>query len=108
MMNEATPFIQRSILSGSALAKQILPSYNLPDSSTCHFWNHSINDTYLVKAGESKFMLRVSPTDWRSIEQLHAEIDLLNFLHQHQLSVPQPVPRQDGTYIQALNAPEGI
>jgi Ser/Thr protein kinase RdoA (MazF antagonist) len=75
---------------------------------TCHFWNHSINDSYLVNAGESSFMLRVAPANWRSPEQLNAELDLLNFLNQHQLSAPQPVPQKDGTFIQAIHAPEGI
>lgn len=106
-MNEAPFLVQRSILSASALAQEVLPLYNLPNSSSCHFWNHSINDTYLVKAGESKFMLRVSPTHWRSEEQLGAEIDLLHFLRQRHLSVPQPVALQNGTYVMELNAPEG-
>ena len=41
------------------------------------------------------------------IDALAAEIDLLNYLHQKQINVPQPVPQRDGSYIQALPAPEG-
>ena len=41
------------------------------------------------------------------IDALAAEIDLLNYLHQKQINVPQPVPQRDGSYIQALLAPEG-
>ena len=53
-------------------------------------------------------MLRVAPANWRSPEQLTGELDLLNFLNQHQLSVPQAVPQKDSTFIQAIHAPEGI
>jgi Ser/Thr protein kinase RdoA (MazF antagonist) len=106
-MNEAKPLVQRSILSASALTQQVLPLYDLPGSTTCHFWHHSINDAYLVGAGASRFMLRVSPTRWRSQEQLGAEIDLLHFLHQRHCSVPQPVALRNGSYIHELMAPEG-
>lgn len=107
-MNEGTASVQRSILSAHGLVQQVLPRYDLPTPITCDFWNHSINDTYIVQAGESKYMLRISPTDWRSMDQLGAEIDLLHFLHRHHFSVPQPIALQDGTYIQSVNAPEGI
>ena len=107
-MNDAAPLVQRSILSASALAGQMLSRYSLPYPVTCHFWNHVIKESYLVNAGESSFMLRVAPANWRSPEQLNAELDLLNFLNQHQLSAPQPVSQKDGTFIQAIHAPEGI
>jgi len=100
--------IQRSILSPSALAEQVLSTYNLPADCMCRFWNHSINDTYLVQAGASKYILRISPTDWRTTEQINAEIELLNYLDQHHVSAPKAVAQRNGQYIQALNAPEGI
>jgi len=107
-MNDTSPLVQRSILSASALTEQVLSRYRLPSPLTCQFWNHSINDSYLVKAGETSFMLRVAPANWRSLEQFNAEIDLLHFLDRRQLTVPQPVAQKDGGLIQALNAPEGI
>jgi len=106
--NENTPLVQRSILSASALLTQIISNYDLPNPVTCEFWNHSINDTYFVKAGNSKFFLRVAPTDWRSVEQINVELNLLQFLNQHNISVPQPVTTQNGDRIPAINAPEGI
>jgi len=107
MMNESPFPVQRSLLSASALAERVLTRYSLSGSPTCQFWRRSINDLYLVKAGRVNLVLRVSPTGWRSYEHSTAEIDLLNSLQQNQISVPQPIPQRDGTYIQILNAPEG-
>jgi Ser/Thr protein kinase RdoA (MazF antagonist) len=107
-MDDSRLQVQRSILSASALTHHVLSRYDLPDPIICEFWNHSINDTYLVKAGETKYFLRVSPTGWRTVDQINAEIELLKLLGQKRLSIPQAILQKDGTAIQALNAPEGI
>lgn len=105
--NEAFFPVQRSLLSAPALAERVLANYTLPGPPRCHFWSRSINDTYRVEAGETKFMLRIAPAGWRSYEQVAAEVDLLNFLRQRRLSVPRPIPQKGGAYIQTLPAPEG-
>jgi Ser/Thr protein kinase RdoA (MazF antagonist) len=106
-MNEMFFPVQWSLLSASALAQQILDVYALPTALSCHFWSRSINDTYRIRADETTFFLRVSPTGWRSYEHLSAEIELLHFLRQHAFPVPEPIPQKGGAYIQTLNAPEG-
>lgn len=106
-MNGSVFPVQRSLLSDSALAKWTSTNYSLPGSLTCQFWQRGINDLYLVKARGTELVLRISPTNWRSIEQVVAEMDLLSFLHQNHISVPEPIGHKDGTYIQTLNAPEG-
>ena len=108
-MQETSFFpVQRSLLAASALAEQVLSNYNLPGPVTCDFWHRSINDTYLVQAGNSKFMLRIAPTNWRSYENLEAEINLLQFLFNHHIIAPQPIRQKTRGHIQALNAPEGL
>jgi Ser/Thr protein kinase RdoA (MazF antagonist) len=99
--------VYRSLLSDTALAERLLPENDLPLGATCHFWNQSINDTYLVRAGATRWMLRIAPTQRRSDEQVATEIDLLYFLHHHGLRVPQPVTLRDGTAVRTLAAPEG-
>jgi Ser/Thr protein kinase RdoA (MazF antagonist) len=106
-MNESSFPVQRSLLSAPALAGRVLANYDLCAPLTCQFWHRSINDQYLVRAGETKYVLRVSPTAWRPYEHLAAEIDLLNFLRQNRIIVPQPVQQKNGSYIQTLDAPEG-
>src|SRR5262245_26729180 len=99
--------VQRSLLSADALAERLLPDYDLPAGATCHFWHQSINDTYLVRAGDTRLMLRVAPANRRSREQMLAEIDLLRYLGQHGILTPQPVALRDGAYLRTLAAPEG-
>jgi hypothetical protein len=62
--------VYRSLLSDTALAERLLPEYDLPAGATCHFWNQSINDTYLVRAGAARWMLRVAPAQRRSDQQV--------------------------------------
>ena len=106
-MNESPFPVQRSLLSAAALAERVLVGYELVGMPTCHFWRRSINDLYLVEAGGTKLVLRIAPANWRSLEQVAAEIDLLRYLQQKQIAVPGPIRHRDGTYIQTLHAPEG-
>jgi len=106
-MNRSPFPVQRSLLSAPALAERVLTRYDLPGRPACQFWNRSINDTYLVTANQQKWMLRVSPVNWRTYGHLETEIELLQFLPQHNITTPQPLPQADGSYIQTLNAPEG-
>jgi Ser/Thr protein kinase RdoA (MazF antagonist) len=106
-MNESPFPVQRSLLSAPALAERALPNYGLSGSSTCRFWSRGINDLYLIETEGEKFVLRISPTDWRSYEHLVSEVELLRFLHGRHISTPQPVPQKDGAFIQTLHAPEG-
>ena len=107
VMNELVFPVQRSLLSASGLVDRMLINYDLADPPTCQFWRRGINDLYMVNTGGTKLMLRICPTGWRSFEQLAAEIDLLNYLHRHHFNVSQPIPQKNGSFIQALQAPEG-
>ena len=60
--------VQHSLLSSLALGKRVEACYNLPRPISCRFWYRGINDSYLIEAGESRFMLRVAPANWRSCE----------------------------------------
>lgn len=100
--------VQRSILAAPALAERILPRFDLPGPAICRFWQRSINDAYLVEMEGARFILRVSPANWRSHAHVAAEVDLLRFLLQQGITVPRPIEQKDGTYVQTLNAPEGL
>src|SRR5215212_3879269 len=100
--------VQHSLLADGALTSYLIATYALPPTTTCRFWQRGINDVYLVDTGTARFVLRVAPTQWRSPSHFGAEIDLLLFLHQSGLQVPQPVPSADGSYLHTLLAPEGL
>lgn len=51
--------------------------------------------------------LRVYRYGWRTKAQIHAELDMLTYLHQHQLPVSRPIQKRDGRYLTRVLAPEG-
>ena len=99
---------QHSVLSAQALVDQVLSKYQLDATVSCRLFHRGINDTYLVRDGAANYFLRISPTALRTQAQLEAEVDLLNTLNVHQLSVPAPVAQKDGNFVEALHAPEGV
>jgi Ser/Thr protein kinase RdoA (MazF antagonist) len=107
-MTSAIMPVQHSLLADGALADYLIVTYALPPTTTCRFWQRSINDVYRIDTGTTTFVLRVAPTGCRSLTHFRAEIDLLQFLHQAGIAVPQPVPSPDGTCLHPLLAPEGL
>lgn len=106
-MHEGTFPVQSSVLSADALAERVLPHYVLPEPLQCRLIARGVNDTYQVTAGADTFYLRVSIHGWRTRGDLDAELALVRVLCARDLSVAPPVPRDDGTFLTALAAPEG-
>jgi len=67
-----------------------------------------LNDIYIVKTQEDTYYLRVLIYKWRTKEEIEAEIELLNYLHNCGISIAAPVQGNEGVYIQEINAPESI
>jgi Ser/Thr protein kinase RdoA (MazF antagonist) len=66
-----------------------------------------LNDTFLVKTGSEKYILRMYRVDWRSLEDIHFELELLQHLHRQGIAVSVPIAQKDGTLIETIQAPEG-
>ena len=100
--------VQHSILAAEALVEQVLTKHAFDRPVSCQLFHRGRNDSYLVTAGACQCFPRITPSGERSREQIAAEIDLLRFLDQHQISVPKSMRQKDGTYIHTLPAPEGV
>jgi Ser/Thr protein kinase RdoA (MazF antagonist) len=96
-----------SILSAPALLVEISSDYDIGRAHTCRLWNRGLNDTYLIKTDHHDYMLRVYRANWRSAAEIRYELDVLAHLEQKGIPVATPLRRNDGTFIRALNAPEG-
>jgi len=107
MYKEQFP-VQFSVLSSRALEETILSEYSIKKPFKCKFFTPGLNDIYIVKTPEDTYYLRVSIYNWRTKEELEAEIELLNYLHNCGISIATPVSDNEGAYIQEINAPEGI
>lgn len=97
-----------SLVSSKAIEAEMIPLYNMPRHSKVVFIHQGINDTYLITASGAKFILRIYRANWKTIDEVSAELDLLLLLNNNGLSVPTPLSDKSGNLIQLIDCPEGI
>lgn len=113
-MSEVFP-VSYSLLNPDALASQVLNDYDLQAPvrgtvqlpSYIRFYNHGVNDIYVVHDATDRYVLRISPGGFPE-EYVDGEVTLLNELAAAGFSVPAPIQRRDGKYVWTLLAPEGL
>jgi Ser/Thr protein kinase RdoA (MazF antagonist) len=96
-----------SIISTDFLAQLVKERYSFKENTTCKIIRIGINHTYLIKNNEEKYILRVYVYNWRSEQEVLAEIELLNLLTVNKISVSYPILDHTENYIQKINAVEG-
>jgi Ser/Thr protein kinase RdoA (MazF antagonist) len=106
-MNDRFP-VTHSILSVEALITDLLPHYHIETPTDCRFLQPGLNDTFLVKTQTSKYILRVYRKDWRSLDEILYELEVLLHLQRSRISVSVPIARKDGDLVSFVMAPEGL
>jgi Ser/Thr protein kinase RdoA (MazF antagonist) len=96
-----------SILSAEALLHRIAEAYSIGATVSCQLLRPGSNDTYLVTTRDDRFIARVYGEQWRSLSEIHYEIDLLRHLAARGTSVSLPIAADDGLLARPLRAPEG-
>lgn len=97
-----------STLSPASLAGDILPGFGIGKIADCKFYSGGFNDTYIVKNLRGKtYYLRAYRKDWRTLEDILYELDVLNHLHDKNFPAVRPIPYKDGNFFCAIAAPEG-
>jgi Ser/Thr protein kinase RdoA (MazF antagonist) len=99
--------VEYSSLSANALLQFTVSSYGLKKDSDIAFLKRGFNDTYLIRAGESRYVLRVYKHGWRKLPDIEGELEWLLLLRAEGIGVSYPLPDQKGHYIQKMEAPEG-
>lgn len=97
-----------SLVSPKALEKRVITLYNLPAKTQVIFLHQGINDSYLVDTLTDKFILRIYRTDWRTVDEIEGELELLSMLHKSGIAVSYPITDKKGKFIQQLDCPEGV
>ena len=101
--------VTSSIVSAGHLAVYVQDVYGHDVGTTCTLLKTGINHTYLIKKdGGQKFVFRLYSLNWRSRVEIEEEIRLLNLLRDNQIPVSYPIADTDGSFIQQIQAPEGI
>lgn len=95
-----------SVLSNDALITHVLSNYVLEQPITCRLWQQGGNDTYLVIAGATRWILRITIRGG-SVAEHEQDAELLLALAACGVPIGTPVQRRDGGYVQELAALEG-
>lgn len=99
--------VTHSILSAEALLTEVSSHYELGTPLACTLLKPKLNDTYLVRTEQARYILRVYRTPWRSLTQIHYELDWLLHLSKKGVAVSSPLARKDGSLVGTVLAPEG-
>lgn len=100
--------VTHSILSPQALRSEVESDYDVGTPLVCQLISRGLNDTYLLKTADNRYILRVYRLGWRSLSDILYELDLLVHLDWKGVPVSTPLSRKDGSLTRALLAPEGI
>ncbi len=99
--------VTNSTLSATHLGLSLQDEYSFDANLSCSLLKTGINDTYLIRDNEVKYVFRIYSLNWRTVNEIDEEIRLLNLLRQNNIPVSCPLTDTAGDYIQELNAPEG-
>ena len=97
---------QYSTLSSTALNERISKAYHVPDTQT-KLLLRGVSDTYLVTSPSSQYIFRAYRHGHRSLNEIKAEVELLNILRENEAKVSYPIADTAGDYIQKFNTGEG-
>ncbi len=97
-----------SIISPTELGAFINEKYQLENHFECKLFRTGVNHTYFLSNVHTKYVVRVYCHNWRTKAEIQEELDLLNSLKRHNLSISTPIPDKNGNLIQEIIAPEGL
>lgn len=96
-----------STISPDELMAKVIPLYNIDKPLECRFWQANANDTYQIHCAEAYYFLRVYRHNAYPFEANEFEAEALNYLHQKDFPVANPIEKKSGGFITEILAPEG-
>ncbi len=97
-----------SIVSPTELGAFVNEKYQLEAHFDCTLFRTGVNHTYFLSHVNTKYVVRVYCHNWRTKAEIQEELNLLNVLKTHTLSISTPIPDKNGNLIQEIVAPEGL
>jgi Ser/Thr protein kinase RdoA (MazF antagonist) len=80
-----------SILEQNALAAFVQEDYDIGPDVKCHLLARGVNDVYSVLSKNSRYVLRVSQSTWRSLEEISWELELVEHAAKKSVAVSRPM-----------------
>ena len=97
-----------SIPSPSSLTNKIELEYKIPKIIQSRFFSSGFNDTYqFVTESGVVYYGRIYRINWRTLDDIRYELDMLNHLHDKGVPVAWPICRKNGRFFFAIDTPEG-
>jgi Ser/Thr protein kinase RdoA (MazF antagonist) len=105
--NAGTLPVVYSTLDANALRFFICDHFSIPMPLTCRLWHRGLSDVYLVETDSKPYILRITHNHWRKKADVEFEMSFLSYLAHHQLPVAAPFLSKQGSFVIAIQAPEG-
>lgn len=101
--------VMHSMLSSDALRDFVNENFDVGQVTTCKMLSRGLNDTYVVTTGDcDDFIVRVYRAAWRTRTEVYYELEVLDFLSQHSVTVSAPIRAVNGDFACEILAPEGL
>ena len=97
-------------MNSSTIASYLSRDYGLADPIRIRFQDSGANESCLVESQGQKYIYRIYIENefyLRNPQAYRYELELLSFLREYQLPVPQPVRRLDGEMLSEMTTPSG-
>lgn len=105
VMHESTYTYSR--LSSTSVGNLMAIHYGLSNINSCKFYVLGLHDNYLIETDELNYILRIYRNDWRSVEEVRFELELLTFLAAKNVSVAAPLCTKSAESCFFIDSPEG-
>lgn len=98
---------QYSTLSAVALKDHLEKKFGFRGMH-CRLLVRNVSDTYILDGDSGKFVFKIYRDNYRRLNEIRAEVELLNLLHAKGAQVAYPIADIQDSYIQSFQAAEGI
>lgn len=99
--------IAHSVPSAASIAAFVTVTYDLGPVADCRLHTRGVNDTYDLRCGTARYVLRCYRAGWRRLDDIGFELEALLHLQRKGVPVAAPVMRCDGEYVGRIDCPEG-
>lgn len=89
------------------IGRQLINRFN-HDANSLKFWRASANFIYMFTYKKQERVLRIVPASERTIKQIQAELDFIEFLTEKGLPVLQPIKSTNQQQIETLENENGV